>query len=317
MNSKQKAPTSSIGPIGAARRCSALILFGLLTLAAASATENGVSVYPAGVETIMPGVMPPPGGTLFLEFNNFYQSNGTMDGSGHSLVPGFHLRVAAAAAKVVHNWGVKALGGALVSSVAVPVLYEHLSLPFGSFHESGLGNPDIGVLAVAYARGPWHWWYGVDVYAPGAQYSKGDVLNIGQHYFATAPEGAFTYLPKHGRTEISSKLQYIVNSSNPVTQYKSGREFICEYAAMQKITRKLTVGVNGYVFQQTTDDFANGLRVETGNRGRVFAAGPEIKYHLGEVALILKYEREMLVENRTSGNSMWLQVGVPLWHHEK
>jgi len=65
----------------------------------------------------MPGMMPPPGQTILLEFNNFYQANGLLDGSGHSLVPGFHLRVAAVAVKVVHNWGIKAMGGMLVSSI--------------------------------------------------------------------------------------------------------------------------------------------------------------------------------------------------------
>jgi hypothetical protein len=152
-------------------------------------------VYPLGVETVPPGLMPPPGKTILEQFDNFYQANGVMDGNGHSLVPGFHLRVAAFAVKVVHNWGVKALDGTLVSSAALPVLYLHLDGPFGSLHKSGIGNPDIGVLGVAYGKGPWHWWYGVDAYAPGAPYNKTDILNAGQHNSAVAPQGAFTYLP--------------------------------------------------------------------------------------------------------------------------
>ncbi len=57
----------------------------------AYATEGGVSVYPAGVETIMPGRMPGPGETLFLEFNNFYEANSLIGAAGQSLVPGFRL----------------------------------------------------------------------------------------------------------------------------------------------------------------------------------------------------------------------------------
>jgi hypothetical protein len=277
------------------------------------ATENGISMYPVGAETVMPGVMPPSGKTIFAEFDNFYQANGLMDGSGHNSVPGFHLRVAAAAVKFVHNWGVKALGGELVSSAALPVLYEHLTGPFGTVHKAGLGNPDIGVLAVTYAKGPWHWWYGVDAYTPGAQYNKNDLLNVGQHNFSTAPLGAFTYLPDGGRTEISSRVQYIVNFTNPADQYRSGHELIWEYIAARNVTRKLSIGLNGYGYLQTTDDRQNGIAVASGYRGRVFAAGPQIKYHVGEVALILKYQKEMLVENRTKGNSMWIELGIPLW----
>ena len=41
----------------------------------AVAAEGGGCVYPAGVETIMPGRLPGAGDTLFLEFNNFYVAN--------------------------------------------------------------------------------------------------------------------------------------------------------------------------------------------------------------------------------------------------
>ena len=295
---------------------SAVIVCVALQLTEAVAAENGVSVYPAGVETIMPGVMPGAGQTLLLEFNNFYEANSLMDGAGHSSVPGFHLRVAAMALKFVHNWGVHALGGTLVSSIGLPVLNEHLDGPFGKLGKTGLGNPDLSVVDVAYKKGSWHWWYGIDVYAPGAQYNKQDLLNVGQHYFATAPEGAFTYLPGNGTSEISSKFQYILNFTDPATQYHSGHEFVWEYAAMHNVTEKLSLGLNGFYYRQTTDDLQNGVPVASGNRGRSVAAGPQVRYHLGHVAVILKYQREMMVENRTAGNSFWLQFGLPLGRRE-
>lgn len=44
---------------------------------------------------------------------------------------------------------------------------------------------------------------------------------------------------------------------------------------------------------------------------------PEVKYHIGKCALIAKYEKDMLVENRPIGNAFWLQFGMPLGHgHE-
>lgn len=304
-------------PIGMNKRFLAVILWIALPLTVARAAENGASVYPAGVETVMPGMLPGPGQTLLLEFNNFYQANALKDGNGHDAMPGFHLRVAAVAVKVVHNWGVHALGGTLVSSAAVPILYEHLDLPFGKFSKEGMGNPDFGVLDVAYHKGDFYWWYGLDAFTPGAQYKKEDSLNVGQHYFATAPVGAFSYLPENKSSEISSRFNYIVNYTNPANQYHSGNEFLWEYAAMHNVTKSLALGVNGYFDRQTTDDRLNGAVVESGNRGRVLAIGPEARYHLGHVALILKYQREMLAENRTMGNSFWMQIGMPIGHHEQ
>jgi len=139
---------------------------------------------------------------------------------------------------------------------------------------------------------------------------------VGQHNFATAPEAAFTYLPQHGRTELSSKFQYIVNFTNPATEYCSGHEFVWEYAAMHNLTKHAAFGLNGYYYQQTTDDRQYGLAVPGGDRGRAVAAGPQIKYRLGRMELILKYQKEVMVENRTKGNSVWGQLGIPLWRHE-
>ena len=285
-----------------------------LTAATASATESGTSVYPIGVETVLPGMTPPPGVTMFAEFDTTYQANKLVGANGQSVVPGFHLSVYAFAPKVVHNWGVHLLGGTLVSAGALPILYERLSLPSARGEKTGFGNPEIGVAYLAYNTGAWHWWYGLDVYTPGFSYNKNDLVNIGQHYFSTVPVGAFTYLPNHDRTEISSRFQYLVNYTNSATSYRSGNEFTWEYAAMQNVTKWLAIGANGYFYQQTTDDLQNGVRSGDGNRGRDFAIGPEVRCHVGQFALILKYQKDTLVQNRTHGNAFWFEFGVPLGH---
>ena len=281
----------------------------------AQATENGASVYPVGVETVMPGMTPPPGVTMFEEFDTTYQAHQLLGPTGQSVVPDFHLSVYAFAPKVVHNWGVNVLGGTLVSAFAVPLLDMRLQLPNEVSHKTGLGNPELGLAYVAYNKGSWHWWYGVDAFTPAwSAYHKTEALNIGQHYFATAPIFAFTYLPNHGRIELSSKLQYLVNFDNHATNYHSGNEFNWEYVGMRNITKKLAIGVNGYYFQQLTSDRLNGALVANGNRGRSFDVGPEIRLHLGHLALIAKYQKDMAVQNRTRGNQFWIEFGVPFGH---
>ncbi len=303
--------------LGACRGGFFMILFGTgLLCPLANATESGASVYPAGVETVMPGMVPQPGASMLCEFNNFYQANALADGRGHSEIPDFHLRVSAFAVKFTHNWGVHVLGGTLVSYGALPFLYEHLDGPFGAGSKSGFGNAAVQPVAVAYQRGAWNWWYGYDVFLPGFSYNKNDLVNIGQHNFAGAPASAFTYLPNHS-TEISSRFQYIVNGTNNQTQYRSGNELIWEYDGMKNVAKNVAIGVNGYYYQQTTDDSQNGVRAGNGNRGRDVAVGPELRWHLGHVGLIAKYQRDMLVQNKTIGNSFWLQFGIPIGHgHE-
>lgn len=292
-----------------------LIVAGLLS-PMLRATESGASVYPEGAETVMPGMTPRPGASMLYEFTDFYTANNLVDSHGHSVMPDFHLAVRAFALKFTHNWGVHVLGGTLISYAAQPLLYESLRAPFGSQSKTGLGNGVVEPLAVAYQRGTWNWWYGYDVFLPGPSYNKNDLINIGQHNYAGAPTGAFTYLPNHS-TEISSKFQYIVNGKDDATQYHSGNEFVWEYDAMKNVTKSLALGGNGYYYQQTTNDLQNGMMVADGNRGRDVAVGPEIRWHVGHMALIAKYQRDTLVQNKTVGNAFWFQFGLPIGHgHE-
>ncbi len=286
-------------------------IFLVLSVTLAGATENGTSAYPVGVETVMPGKMPGIGDTELMFFNNFYQANQLAGANGRFAIPGFHLRVEAIALKMVHNSGFGVLGGRLVSSVALPLVYEHVDGPFGKGIKNGMANPDIGV-ALAYHVGDLHWWYGFDVYTPAPGYNKNGLANVSQHYFSTAPQLAFTYLPDHGKTEVSSKFQYLTNYADGSTHYHSGSEFVWEYAAMRKVTEKLLIGPLGYYYQQTSDDLQFGVPFADGNRGRVLALGPQVRYSLGHVPVVLKYAREMLAQNRAYGNSFWLEVGIPL-----
>jgi len=283
----------------------------------ATGTEGAGSVYPIGAETVLPGMTPGPGQTMFAEFNTTYHANSLLDGQGHSVVPGFKLSVWAFAPKVVHNWGVHVLGGNWVTWAATPVATLWLQTPAGKYSTTGFTNPVIG-NDIAYNRGNWHGWYGLDVETPAPVYHKGSALNPGQHNFATTPSGAFSYLPHHGRTEISSRVQYIVNYTNPADHYRSGNEFLWEYVAMQNVTKKLAIGANGYFYQQTTADRVLGVVYAAGNQGIDLAIGPELRYEVGHMLLIAKYFKDTQVQNRACGNAFWIELGLPLSHpHQK
>lgn len=293
-------------------RLATCIFFISLASAWMMGTEGSGSVYPIGAETVMPGMTPAPGETVFAEFNTTYNANSLLDAQGHSALPGFKLSVFAFAPKITHNWGVHLLGGTLVSWIATPVASEWLQTPSGRHSTTGISNPILGLADIAYNRRSWHWWYGLDLMTPAPVYHRDGPINIGQHNFATTPSGAFTYLPHHGKSEISSRVQYIVNYTDPATHYHSGNEFLWEYVAMQDLTKRLAIGANGYLYQQTTDDRLLGMIYAGGYQGRDLAIGPEVRYHLGHAVLIAKYFRDTLVENRPSGNAFWIEFALPL-----
>jgi hypothetical protein len=282
-------------------------------LSPVSATENGGSVYPVGVETVMTGMQPRPGQTVLYEYTCFYMANEFDDSKGKSAFPEFKLRVFANAVKVTHNWGVHFLGGTVESQIGIPFVYEELHLQSGKFSEFGLTNMNLIPISVTYQKENLHWYYEADMFSSGAGYAPAHVVNIGQHNQAIAPVAGFTYLPWQGKAEISSRFAYIFNGYDKETHYHSGNEFMWEYNIAYEVSKKVAAGFNGYFYQQTTSDYLKGAVFQDGFRGRDLAVGPQLRFPMGKHGgFAVKYYRDTLVENKPRGNAFWFQMSLPI-----
>ena len=82
----------------------ALLIAGAIHVPA-SATESGQISYPFGVNTVLNGLLPPPGNTQYFNYSLAYSANRFAGPDGGSAVPGFHLSVVAETPRVVHTWG--------------------------------------------------------------------------------------------------------------------------------------------------------------------------------------------------------------------
>jgi hypothetical protein len=294
-----------------------------LTVAApfALASEHGASAWPLGVEGVMTALEPPPHGTMLQNYATTFNSDELDDANGKSAVPDFKLHVVAVSIRLKHNWGLKFLGGYLGSEVAVPVVYENMSVGNLSDSRFSLTNTLLTPIAVYYKKGPFFYYYAIDVQTPGSGYAKANLVNIGQNYWSAAPVFGFTVLPNKGKTEFSDRTMYYVNDTDASTNYHSGNIFITEFSASQSVTRKIALGVGGSFSKQTTDDSQFGKAVvtqnvdgtySTGYRSRDLKIGPTVRFPLGKAgAIIFKYYRDTLVQNATRGNAFWFQLGCP------
>ena len=79
-------------------------------------TENGDTVWPLGVQTVLPAILPPPGETSLYSYTAYYKADSFKDNSGKSSVPGFSLENFVQAIRVVHTWDVKFDSGVTLSS---------------------------------------------------------------------------------------------------------------------------------------------------------------------------------------------------------
>ena len=290
----------------------AILVLLLLADVSSRATENGASSYPVGVDTVLSAYQPGKGKMDIYNYTNTFFANETDGANGKPSATPFKLRIGADAVKVVKDWGVPFLGGTLHSNIAVPLVYQQIETPGGRGTKLALGNVSIAVLGTTYRKGDLAWYYEGDVYLPGSNYNKNDMANPGAHRWAGGPVGAVTWTPDHDSFELSSKWQYLVNSKNTDTDYSNGQEFMWEYDGMKTLNKVFAAGVNGFWYQQTTDDKVAGVLYENGFRGRDLAVGPELRIHVGKFGGALKWQHDTLVENRPRGNQLWFQFSLPL-----
>jgi hypothetical protein len=282
-------------------------------LSFASASENGASVYPVGVETVLTGLQPHPGETMFYEYTAVVAANETDNSNGQKLPIEFKLRVFATAIKVDHTWGFKLFGTDVHSFIAVPIVFQELHIPPGNFSKYSIANVCLVPAGFGGHKGMLHWYVEpTQMFMPGTAYSKNDHVNLGQHNLAFGPDVAVTLLPNKAKTEISSHTTYIWNGYDKDTNYHSGNQFSEEFNFAEKVTKKVALGINGFYSQQTTDDHQYGQLVHgDGNRGRDLAIGPQLRFDFPHGGFAFKYYRDTLVQNQARGNTFWFQIAVP------
>jgi hypothetical protein len=301
----------------------------LIATGTARATEKGGSVWPVGAESYATAAgVPQAGETMFYQYNIFYWSSELADGKGHNAgVPDFNLRVFGAAGKLAHNWGIRTPGGELGSYVAIPSVYERVSVAGETNTKDDLSNLNLVPVALYNHKGIMHWYYELQVESLGTGYQPGAPLNIGQHNMAFTPAAAFTLTPHHNRQDIMSRFDYVINNVDHATHYHSGNEFFWQFDAQQEVVRRASLGLTGYFYKQVTNDSVAGAPVVTTNadgsqslgyKGRVLDLGPQVTLPMGRFgALVMKWDHDMLVQNKPCGNGLWLQFGVPFsyLHH--
>jgi len=277
--------------------------------APARSTENGGQNYPFGVNTILPGIAPPPGETWWQNYSVYYSANTFKDGDGNSLIPGFELDVAAYAPRLFHSWDVKIGPFGLASAIVVPFVYLGAKTSLRNDADFNVGNPTLQPLYLTYANAAktFFAYGGVDFFVP--TYTK-----VSRKYTSMDPIVTMTWFPAKGvDVNMIALIEYAL-SENTSTDYRSGTLVVVDYSAHMKpfpSLPKLSVGFNGYVVDQFTSDRQAG--VDIGFKGRSFAVGPELVYETGEAeGIAIKWQHEFDTRNRPQGEQVWFQFQVPL-----
>jgi hypothetical protein len=297
------------------------------TLAASTpvlATEGGGTSKALGVDTVMAGVMPPPGMRL-TTFLSYYDADKTLDGSGNPRpgISDFSLEVEALTFRFQYVWPDTQLWGADIETRVGFTAYldskVHFDVqtPVGKVYRQdkaeGTGDALIGPVMLGWHGATYHQIAGVEAFLPTGSFDKSQLTNLGRGYYSIGPAYLFTWYPTE-ETEISGSSIYLYNFKNPDTNYQSGQELSFDYGLGYAVAPDWQLGLSGYLYKQITDDLVNGQSVPGGNKGRAVAVGPFVRYHPSkDWGITLKWQWETLVENRTEGNRFFLQFALKLW----
>jgi hypothetical protein len=304
---------------------SAVAIAAMLAAASAQATEGGATNKALGVDTVLAGVIGPPGSLRITNFFADYEARSTLDGAGNPR-PGlsnFRLKVTAATSRLQYVWpGTKLFGADIESRVGLTWYADakvnfDVQTPAGPRHREGSSSGWTPAALIAPALLGWHsetlhQMAGIEFYFPTIGFAAGQPVNVGSGFASVAPHYWVTWFPRPD-IEVDGSLVYLVNKRNSTTNYKSGREFSMDYAVGYTPAPKWQVGASGFAYQQLSDDKLNGNVVPGGNRGRAFGIGPFVRWQPEPTwGLTFKWQRESAIENRAKGNRYFVQFAYRL-----
>ncbi|AWT12750.1 hypothetical protein DM292_17540 [Stutzerimonas frequens] len=289
----------------------------------AQASESNGSQYPVGVDTNLSGLMLPEGLNMLLYYSRYTADTITDDhGDSRAAVADYDVEANVVATRFSYVWpGVKWLGANVETRLVLVVPTIDLTLdinrPGGlppldrGGSTTALGDTTFAPVLLGWHSKTLHQIAGVETFLPTGEYDVNEPVNAGRNYYQVAPFYAATWFP-NPRWEASAKLRYGMNTTNADTDYRSGDELTLEFSGGYRLTERLSAGINGYWFEQTTDDEIDNRTVAEGNQGSVKAIGPYVSYRFASnFALIAKWQEEFDAENRPEGTRLWLQARLP------
>lgn len=287
-----------------------------LTAIEVVATENGASHRGLGNDTVLIGLMGPPGSTFLGGTLVHYAGNVTEPAPGLS---NFTVEATAMTVRMSYVWPQGKLFGADIETRLGFAGYAQAKPEFdaGPVHVTQSYSDTFPGATVAPVLLGWHsktlhQIAGVQFFVPTRNYRGGGALNVSTGFAAASPVYFLTWFPDE-KVEVDAAAFYMFNGKNRETNYRSGQEFSVDYAAGYNVNPVAQVGINGYVYRQTTDDTLDGNVVRDGNRGGAFSIGPFVRLRPAQNwGIVFKWQIETWTDNRPRGNRFFLQMGVLL-----
>jgi len=296
------------------------------TMAALGALAFAAWAGPAGaVELVTPylpgnsvgapaGASPPPG---LYGVNTVDLLQGPIVDNNGNNVPGVRVSVALEIPVLVYVPNFKVLGATYNVALIFPYAQQTVVVggaggtPSSSFNSNGIFNTIFVPVNLSWMVAPGLFVStGLGIYVPDGTYASNPVYNgnkfLGRAIAGTSianntwdfePDIAVSYLADGWN--ITGKVLFDIQTTNPDTNYSSGAVFFFDYTIAHKFG-KWEAGVGGTFIQQISND-SGGYIGQTfgpnGNEYQYIALGPVVSYDFGPVTLQSKLLLPVQAEN--------------------
>lgn len=284
-------------------------------LAVAGLTQAGSfsGHYPAGVEGIKGGSLPPPG--LYLrDYNLFY----TTDEFPDIGPPGFDAFVYVQAPRLVWITDHKILGGFYGMDALFPFYFAGLDADVpGPFPDNTFGLGDIFVEPVTLS---WHGkqydlGFGYGFWTPNGDYND-DGLHpsrlLGQGFWSHMFTLGGTWYPDAAKAwSLSLLSRYEIHGDHPDLDLTVGDTYTLEWGLSRALAPGVEAGIAGYYQKQVTGDSGSDSR---GIMDHVFGVGPEISAFLPKFGVFAsaRWIHEVEARERPEGDTVTITITKPL-----
>jgi hypothetical protein len=258
--------------------------------------------YPAGVEGIKAGSLPPPG-LYFRDYNLFYFADRYPGGP-----PDFDVFAYINAPRLVWISEFTILGGNYGADVLLPLGYTDLEI--GSFRDKHFSVGDIHVepITLSWRKERFDAAVGYAFWAPTGDYDVRHPARLAKGFWSHMFTAGSTWYVDAGKTwAVSALNRYEIHHKNKDLNITPGDNYTLEWGLSKSVIPTIDVGVVGYYQQQVTRDKGPGASRE---KDRVAAIGPEIAGVCPKLGLItsLRYLREFGAKDRPEGNLVTLTL---------
>jgi len=274
----------------------------------AQGAENGNTQYAPGASQFFAGAIPPFGGLYFLSQTSYFSADRVNDSHGKEVPIDFHVKAAAETLRFLYVSDVNIGGAQLWGQLVVPMINLDLSSAFAKDKSFGLGDTTATVGLAWHPDRAQTFVLGVDVAMPTGSYNQTAFANTGLNHWSVQPTLGYHYFDPQG-FEAGAAARVIFNTENDATNYRTGDEFVLDYAVGWNFG-PVKVGATGYYLNQFTDDSGPGVAAD-GHRGQGFAIGPSLTYSFNPgMQLSASWQHDVFAENRAQGDAGWLNFAT-------